>query len=88
MIFEALLSFCYFILGAFLQLLPLTDPATTAKITQYTSSFRSYAAGAAWFFPIDTIFGFMAVVFAIELVIFTYKVVRWVMSMLTVGVVK
>jgi len=88
MIIDLFISIAYGFFGIFLQMFPFADSGRVALITSQLSGFRSMMASANWLFPVSTFFLLASAVFAIELSVLAFKVLRWIVHQVTFGFVK
>jgi len=65
------------------SLLPAADSSILSMITSGVSDIRSSFASVGWFFPVSLFFQLLAFVVIVETSIFTYKLLRLVISFLT-----
>lgn len=71
-----------------ISLFPTADSEIVSRITDGVAPFKSAIASANWFFPVDTFFAFLAIVFTIELGILTFKTIGWIAKNLSLGLFK
>jgi len=88
MIFDAILFVAIGFLSFFIQLFPQADSNIVSQITTTLTSFRSYSSDASWIFPLDLFFPLLTTVIIIEFFINTFKLFRWLASIVTFGIIK
>jgi hypothetical protein len=88
MIIDGLITIIYTLLHSLAVLFPQADPATIAEITGKVAGFRTAMAGVAWLFPVDLLFKFLGLIITIEGSVSLFKLIKWIASNLTVGLVK
>lgn len=76
------------LLSLFLSLFPTADPAKVSQLTSQLTAFRSSLAAMDWILPVGTFFTFLGLVFLIETSYFTYRFFKWVISTLSIGLLK
>lgn len=76
------------LIEAVISLFPLADAATVTQIATQWTQFRSSLSAVDYLFPTSFFFALVSSVFIIEGSIFTFKVVRYVLSHITLGLVK
>jgi len=85
MILNGIMAASAALFGTFLSIFPQADSATVAAITSNVSGFRSAIAGANWIFPVDTLFLFLSIIITIEGLVLSSKLIRYIISLLTLG---
>ena len=75
----SLLSF----INAVVDLFPMIDVTTNAKIVEYRDAFLVYLEGVNYLFPVATFISILTAVFLIESVVFNIKVGTWVIRILS-----
>ena len=88
MIFNSIVTFIVGVANFLLSLLPSADSGITATIGSYITVFRTTIAQAGWFFPVDTFMYLMTAYILIMGIVLTWKLVRWIGSILTAGIIK
>lgn len=88
MIIDAVVSVVIAVLHEIISLFPLADSSVLSAISSYTSTFRIYATNASWMFPIDTLFLCFSTILIVESSILGFKLIRWLASNLTGGILK
>jgi len=88
MIFTAISSFVLGLLALLLTLLPDADAGVLTDLETGLEPFRGMLAGANWLFPVSTFLGFLGMVLAIELIMFGYKSVMWLLRNVSLGFFK
>lgn len=68
--------------------LPNTDLAIVSQIQSSLTAFVGYLQTANFFFPVTVLGGVLASIFSMELILFTWKLIRWIASIISVGIVK
>jgi len=88
MIGNAILSLVNSVTLYILGLLPDADQEVITQFSSQISQFRQMLEDINWFFPVDTFLIFMSIIITIELAISLFKLVRWIASMVSFGIVK
>lgn len=88
MIVQAIFTFAAQLLAVIVSLFPQADSSTVTSITNSTDSFRSYISAANWIFPVDTFFTVLGIFILIESAWFGWKFIRWILSIISVGILK
>lgn len=83
MLFDWVATAIYAMLSILLLLFPSANPTTVSSITSSVTTFRSYMAGANWIFPVDTFFTVLGLIIAIESSWLLYKLIRWLVGILS-----
>lgn len=90
MILNAIIGLAYSVAMYIIGLLPdatATDYANINNMTNALSSVRGYFIGANIFFPVDDLFTILRLIITIELIVFGFKVARFIAHILSLGVV-
>jgi len=85
---NAWLSGVLIILSGIIALFPDADASVISTIENGLTPFKTAISSANWFFPVDTFFAFLAVVFTIEFTLLTVKTVGWIAHNITLGFFK
>lgn len=91
MIWHAIFSFFFTIAQYIIGLLPDLSDADLNNIQNITNAFqsvRSYLLTANSFFPVDLAFVVLGVIISFEIALALWKLIRWVGSILSVGIIK
>lgn len=88
MIFTGLLSLVSIITVRLISYFPEANSSVVSSISSAVVNFKSTLSSAAWIVPIDTLFLIIQIVITIELSILTFRVVRWILSIVTIGIAK
>jgi hypothetical protein len=91
MIFHAIFNFFYTVATYIIGLLPDLTDADLTNIENITNAFqnvRGYLLTANQFFPVDLAFTILGVIIAFEIALALWKLIRWVGSILSVGIIK
>lgn len=88
MIWEVLLNFVFGGFNLLLNFFPDADTDTLNAITGNLEPFKEMVGGANWLLPIDFLFYIINFIIAIEGAILVFRVGRWVMNNVTLGIVK
>ena len=88
MIFNLLADAGTLLINFLLSLFPASDINIVNSITEFLSGFRQAMSAISWFFPVNTALSFLAIIFTIEASIFLFKLIRWIASNISVGVLK
>jgi len=88
MIIDALIFVAIAFLSFFVRFFPQANSAVVSQITDSVTSFRNYASGAAWLFPLDLLFPLLTTVILIEFLINGFKLIRWLASIISFGIIK
>lgn len=91
MIWHAIFSFFYTVAQYIIGLLPDLSDADLTNINNITSAFqnvRGYLVTANQFFPVDLAFIVLGVIISFEIALAVWKLIRWVGSILSIGIIK
>ena len=91
MIFHAIFNFFYTVATYIIGLLPDLTDADLSNIDNVTNAFQSvrgYLLTANQFFPVDLAFIVLGVIISFEIALAVWKLIRWVGSILSVGIIK
>lgn len=91
MITQVSISVALSMIGAFINLFPtlsINDQATITKILEISTYMKDAVASANWWLPLDDMFLSFRAFIGINIAILTFKLVRWISSMLSVGIIK
>jgi len=73
------------VIDILLSFFPTADAGTITAITSQLAPFKTAIAAANWFFPVDTFFSLLSIVFVVEFGIFTYKFVKFLVKNVSLG---
>jgi len=76
------------ILNNLIQFFPLADSTIVASIDDQLTIFRNFISSMNWLFPVSDFFTAVTAIFLIESVLLSYKIIRYILSVLTLNVVK
>jgi len=88
MIFTQIINWVSGALNIIISLLPNADSGIISTITTYNTQFRSALVNINWFFPVDTALTFLGIVFVIQGIILSFKIIKYVAGVLTAGILK
>lgn len=91
MIWHNIFSFFYTVAVYIIGLLPDLSDADLINIDNITESFQSfrgYLLTANMFFPVDLAFTAIGIIIAFEVALAVWKLIRWVGSILSIGIIK
>jgi len=88
MIFKSLIFLVISVANFILDFLPGVSQDVLDQISSSIIPFKSAMVSANWLFPVNEAMGFLATVLLIEALLFTWSVVRWIGSHLTLGIIK
>ena len=88
MIFDALISFMTWQITTVLNFFPNSDTNVENFLNSKLSDFNTYMGGAAWILPMDTFLTALTIFITITSVYFTYRLIRYVAGVLSLGVLK
>lgn len=88
MIFNFIISAVTFLFNAFVSLLPDANSAYVKIIFDTSGEFADLIAPAAWVFPVDQFMLVLTATFAIHFSFFFYNVTKWIVSLLTMGLIR
>jgi hypothetical protein len=87
MIIDGLVYLVYTFFSPIIGLLPDADSDAIALIHDALYNVKTYASGANWFFPVDTFFFCIGSFLGILIGIGVFKLIRWVLSIITVNLI-
>lgn len=75
-------------INAVAGILPSVDTSVATKITDSVDSIRTAIAQGAYYFPVNHLFTYLKLILAIEVGFLTYRLVRNIIGMLSLGKLK
>jgi hypothetical protein len=91
MIWHAIFNFFYTVAQYVIGLLPDMTDADLTNVSNITGAFQSvrgYLMTANQFFPVDLAFTVLGVIISFEIALALWKLIRWVGSIISVGIIK
>ena len=88
MILDRLIYALAVLFNQFLSVFPLADVGVISAINSYLEDFRYYASQANFMIPVNTLFLLIGIVLSIEAVLLGKKLVRWIVSNVSLGFIK
>lgn len=76
------------VLNSLISLFPTANASVVALIGTQISNFRTFAFDAQPFLPVSLLLSLLAAVLLIESSLLTYKLARWIVSILSAGFIK
>lgn len=68
--------------------LPDADPDVVEKISNAVAGFKTAMLAVDWFFPTHDLMIVISIIASVEVTIFLFHTTRWILAMMTFGVVK
>lgn len=87
-IFSILSDYSYSLLSALIGIFPSADSGMISNIHNNTVIFRDMFQSFEYIFPATLFFTVLAFVITVESLMFLFKASRWILSIISVGVVK
>jgi len=90
MIFNSFINWASSLLSGLINaIFPIADLNFISNTVGYWNSYLiPYMNYANWFFPVTDLFYCISFIIGCELLIFSFKITRWIGSIITVGVIK
>jgi hypothetical protein len=88
MIIQGLITFTTGIALFLINLLPVANSVTLDDISNFSTGFKNVLVSANYIFPIDTLLTFLGIVFTCEAVVFSFKLYRWIATLVSGGLIK
>lgn len=85
MIIDAISTLVLNALSILISILPSVDGSFVDTLTSYNTAFREFIAQMNWLFPVNTVLLMLRIFITIELAIFGFKFVRWIIRNITAG---
>jgi len=87
-----ILSVLGIIVAGFLEFLiskfPVANQENLDAFTRNMSGLRTFMAGSSWIFPMNEFLLFLGIIISIELSLFTFRLVKWIVGYISLGTLR
>lgn len=88
MLFEMLASLMFTIFSFFVSLFPDVNVSNIVVYQTHVDNLETMFQNASYYFPLDTLFTIFGIIFTIEFSILTFRIARYILSNVSLGILK